>query len=143
MKLEDLEKKNIYQVPQNYFDKLPGRVMMQVQENNPAEQVSIWVSRRYFYCRSALVGLVLILTFVCIFLLNSQPSLKETSTSLLARISDKEALDYLVSTEKLETRDLTLLSQANTDLAHEFIQVSREDVLRELEELELEELELN
>ena len=143
MKLEDLPNKNIYQVPQHYFDKLPGRVMKRVQDNKPEEQLSEWALWRYSYSRIALAGLVLMLTFTFIFLLSSQPALNASSTDLLSRISNKEALDYLISSEKLETQDLSLLSQANTDLSHEFIQVSREDVLRELEEVELEELELN
>jgi len=143
MKLEDLPKRNIYSVPPHYFEKLPGVVMVQVQENIPEEQITLWGKWRYSYLRSALAGLVLILTFIFIFRLSSQPALNKTSADLLARISDTEALDYLLTTEKLETPDLSLLSQANTDLSHEFIQLSRADVLQELEEVELEQSDLN
>ena len=143
MKLEDLPKKNIYQVPPQYFDKLPNRVMMRVQQNNLPKPVSLWNQQQYSYWRSALAGLVLILTFIFIFRISSPLTPHANSTNLLARISDKEALDYLITSEKLEMQDLSLLSQAHTDLSHEFIQVSPEDVIRALDEVELAELELN
>jgi len=143
MKLEDLPKKNIYQVPPHYFDKFPNRAMMRVQENNLPKPVSLWNQQQYSYRRSALAGLVLILTFIFIFRISSPPTPNATSIDLLARISDKEALDYLITSEKLEMQDLSLLSQAHTDLSHEFIHVSPDDVLRTLDEVELDELELN
>jgi len=143
MKLEDLPKRNIHSVPPHYFEKLPGVVMARVQENIQEEQITLRGKWRYSYLRSALAGLVLILTFTFIFRLSSQPTLNKTSADLLARISDTEALNYLLTTEKLETPDLSFLSQANTDLSHEFIQLSRADVLQELEEVELEQLDLN
>ena len=143
MKLEDLPKENIYQVPQHYFDKLPNRVMMRVQENNLTKPVSLWNQQKYSYMRSALAGLILILTFIFIFRISSPSNPNATSTDLLAHISDKEALAYLITSEKLEMQDLSLLSQAHTDLSPEFIQVSPDDVIRALDEVDLDELELN
>ncbi|PIQ22814.1 MAG: hypothetical protein COW65_00940 [Cytophagales bacterium CG18_big_fil_WC_8_21_14_2_50_42_9] len=143
MKLEDLEKRNIYQVPEHYFDKLPARVMARVQEHNVAGQNALWAPVKYTYLKSALAGLFLILIFVSIFVLSKQPAATANSTQLLAQISDKEALDYLATTDKLEMQDLSLLSQSNNDLSHEFIQVSAEDIVQELEGVDLQEIELN
>jgi len=143
MKLEDLEKRNIYQVPEHYFDKLPAKVMARVQEHKAAGQNALWAPVKYTFLKGAMAGLVLVIIFASIFVLSKQPAATANSTQLLAQISDKEALDYLVTTDKLEMQDLSLLSQSNNDLSHEFLQVSAEDIIQELEEVDLQEIELN
>ena len=127
MKLEDLPKKNIYQVPEAYFDKLPGMVMAQVQQKDTRMGISWLGLWRTPYLRSALAGFALLLAAVLIFTVNINNNQNAESASLVAQITDKEAYDYLSNYERLEAQDLSLLSQANTDISHEFIPVSLED----------------
>ena len=146
MKLEDLPKKNIYQVPEAYFEKLPGIVMAQVQQKDTSMGISWLGLWRAPYLRNALAGFALVLTVVFIFTLNIKNNQNPESTSLIAQITDKEAYDYLANYERLEAPDLSLLSQANTDISHEFIPISqedKEDILQEVDEDDLVEYYTN
>ena len=40
MKLEDIKKKNIYTVPDKYFDQLPTRIQSRVNEQKPVSWLS-------------------------------------------------------------------------------------------------------
>lgn len=137
MKLEDLPKKNIYQVPDTYFDKLPSIVMAQVQQKDTRRGISWLGLWQTLYLRSALAGFALILAVVFVFTLNNNNNQYLESASLMAQISDREAYDYLANSERLESQDLSLLSQSGTDISHEFIQVSQEDIWQELDEEDL------
>jgi hypothetical protein len=139
MKLKDLPKKNIYQVPDRYFDQLPGVVMARVREresaHNPLALFTFW---RQPLLRGALAGLALVLSFVYIFTFNSdQPQSVAASDTLLANVTEKEALDYLMASDQLDDQDLTGLSLPDADLSHEFIQVSQEELLQAVENEDL------
>jgi hypothetical protein len=144
MKLDDLPKKNIYQVPERYFDQLPGIVMARVRKkesaNNPVALFSFW---RQPFLRGALAGLALILSFIFIFTFNSNP-LQPSSASkgLLSNVTENEVLDFLMTSNQLETQDLAGLPLADQDLSHEFIQVSQEELLQAVENEDLEEIYL-
>jgi hypothetical protein len=139
MKLDDLPKKNIYQVPDRYFDQLPGRVMARVREkesaNNPVAMLAFW---RQPFLRAGLAALALVLTFIYLFTFKSgQPQPGAGSEALLANVTEKEALEYLMVSDQLETRDLTGLPLSDQDLSHEFIQVSQEELQQAVENEEL------
>jgi hypothetical protein len=139
MKLDDLPKKNIYQVPDRYFDQLPGRVMARVREkesaSNPVAMLAFW---RQPYLRAGLAALAFLLTFIFLFTLQSnQPQPGTPSDVLLADVTEKEALDYLMVSDQLETQDLTGLPLPDQDLSHEFIQVSQDELQQAVENEEL------
>jgi hypothetical protein len=140
MKLDNLPKKNIYQVPDRYFDQLPGRVMARVREkesaNNPVALLFFW---RQPFLRGALAGLALVLAFIFIYNFNSgsgQPT--ASSEALLSNVTEKEALEYLMASEQLAPQDLSALPLSEKDLSHEFIQVSQEELLQAVENEDLE-----
>lgn len=142
MKLDDLPKKNIYQVPDRYFDQLPGRVMSRVREkesaNNLVTMLPFW---RQPLLQGALAGLALILSFVFIFTFNSQqPQPSAAGEWMLADVTEKEAVEYLMASDQLEAQDLTGLPLPEEDLSHEFIQVSHEELLQAVENEDLEEI---
>jgi hypothetical protein len=139
MKLDDLPKKNIYQVPDRYFDQLPARVMSRVREKEASNyQLAILTFLRQPFLRGALAGLALVLSFIFIFTHNSQqPNSSTDSELLLSSISEKDALDYLMASDQLETQDLTILSLSDEDRSHEFIQVSQEAILQAVEQGDL------
>jgi hypothetical protein len=147
MKLDDLPKKNIYQVPDRYFDQLPGVVMARVREkeaaNNPVTISTFW---RQPLLRVALASLALVLTFFIIFSTNSNQSNSSQSNSssgsevLLSSVSEKDAVEYLMTSDRLETQDLTILALTDEDMSHEFIQVSQEEILQAVENEDLGEI---
>lgn len=137
MKPEDLQRKNIYRVPENYFDKLPGKIMARVTESPVKQHQYIFSGSWNIYLKGALASVVLVVAFIFLFLFKQQPAAE--SHELLASISNKEAIEYLSEMEKLESQDLSLLSQSEQDLSHEFIQASQEDILEEVGQVDLEE----
>jgi hypothetical protein len=139
MKLDDLPKKNIYQVPDRYFDQLPAIVMARVREKesakNPVTGLTFW---RQPFLQGALAGLALLLSFILIFTFHTNQSQSSgDSNTLLANVTEKEALEFLMTSGPLETQDLTGLPLTGVDLSHEFIQVSREELLRAVENEDL------
>jgi hypothetical protein len=142
MKLDDLPKKNIYRVPDRYFDQLPGVVMARVREkesaNNPVTMLAFW---RQPMLRGALAAMALVLSFIFIYTFNSeQAQPASTSEFLLADITEKEAVDYLMASGRLEPQDLNGLPLPDEDLSHEFIQVSQEELLQAVENEDLGEI---
>lgn len=140
MKLDDLPKKNVYLVPDRYFDQLPGRVMARVREKesveNPVALLSFW---RQPLLRGALAGLALVLSFIYIFTFTAQPSAPAASgEDLLANVTEKEAVDYLMASDQLEAQDLTTLPLPEEDLSHEFLQVSQEELRQAVENEDLD-----
>lgn len=145
MKLDELPKKNIYEVPPGYFEKLPGIVMTRVQEKNRAQNPVWTVANQTYWIRSALAGFALLIGLFFIFLVNTdkpaQPS--QIQEKLMAAVSKKEAMDYLLNTEQLHPTDLAYLSQADQDISYEFIQASEEDIWKEVEFSDLQDITLN
>ncbi len=56
-KLENIPKKNIYQVPDGYFDDLPGIIQARVARENPKKEVIFsWVSTLKYALPALLIG---------------------------------------------------------------------------------------
>ena len=140
MKLDDLPKKNIYRVPDRYFDQLPGVVMARVREkeaaHNPVAIFTFW--RQPLLLRVALASLAIILSCIVIFNHSNQSNSSSSGEMLLSSVSEKDAVDYLMTSNQLETQDLTILSLSDEDMSHEFIQVSQEEILQAVENEDLE-----
>ncbi|WP_026462660.1 hypothetical protein [Adhaeribacter aquaticus] len=139
MKLEDLEKKNIYQVPNKYFDQLPGSIMARVSVTE--EKSSIFSFWQIPYFRNALTCFTLIIAFVFTFLLTPKPITKKDFE--LTSVSDKEVLDYLLQADEINHQDLTELAQTSIDITHEFIEASTEDLLQITDPMDVEEIIMN
>lgn len=91
MKLEDINKKNIHQVPDKYFDELPLKIQSRIQQ----ESVSMtWVFT--YGLRYALPALLLLI--VSIYLI-TQPKVNENPEQLLAEVSTEELISYLEASD--------------------------------------------
>ncbi len=89
-RLDNLEKKNIYQVPNGYFDDLPGIIQSKVVKKAPFYTTNIFkVTTRY-----ALPAICLVLLVVYAGLFRTQSEI-ENYDSLLSSVSDEELLAYL------------------------------------------------
>ena len=132
--LDDFPKKQPYHVPEDYFDKLPNRIMQRVT----AEPKSGWSWLPTFSAplRVALASVVLLLAFVGVFFLN-QDVASTQEPNHLAQVSDQEIMDYLLTSERLETADLTELSLTGQDLTYHFIPASNTEIESLLENRDL------
>ncbi len=97
MKLEDIKKKNIYSVPDKYFDQLPTRIQSRVNEKNPVFGLILnW--NLAFKVGAPVLALVLILIYFGISFTNNSTL---SSEELLAQVSTDDLVAYL------ETSDIT------------------------------------
>lgn len=89
-KLEDIPKKNIFQVPEGYFDELPGRVQARIPAGNVNRATSwSWTTA----LRYALPSLVAVALFAGWWLKNDAP--EEDAEAILASIETEQLAAYL------------------------------------------------
>jgi hypothetical protein len=109
MKLEDIEKKNIYRVPDRYFDQLPMRIQSRVNAENPVNRFTFsWK----FVTKIAVPAFALVLILFYFGINNSNTNL--SSEQLLAMVDTEDIIAYLETTditadEILEEIDLSML----------------------------------
>lgn len=96
MKLEDIPKKQIYEVPDGYFDKLPGIIQSRVAEQK-ARPVYMRFALRY--------AMPLVVLSIALFFIFRASTPARSPEELLAAVSSEELTYYLVesdfSTEEL------------------------------------------
>lgn len=133
-KLEDIPKKQIFEVPEGYFDKLPGVIQSRIAEQNPVrEKVSYFA----FTLRYALPAIVLIAASVFVYqnYYNPQPT---DAASMLATVGSQDLVDYLdedevtiediledleageINADELNTMELDFSEEDLLDLSDEF-----------------------
>lgn len=89
-KLEDIPKKNIFQVPEGYFDELPGRVQARISAGNVSRATSwSWTTA----LRYALPSLVAVALFAGWWLKNDAP--EGDAEAILASIETEQLAAYL------------------------------------------------
>lgn len=136
--LSELPKHNVYQVPEDYFDRLPTRIM----ERTATAPKTVWAPVQLWQSlRVAVAPLVLLLLFVGVFYFSMQ-SKPEQQALNMAKVSDTEIVDYLTTYATLESADLAELnSLQQQEFASEFIDISAADAEAELEYYHLKDTE--
>lgn len=93
MKLDDIKKKNIYTVPDKYFDQLPTRIQSRVNE----KPVSRWNwNQSLAYKLAAPAFLVVLLLFY--FGMGNENDSQDFET-ILAQVSNEDIIAYLGNTD--------------------------------------------
>lgn len=110
-KLEDIRKKNIFQVPDGYFDKLPGIIQSRVASRDKQ-------SRPVFgFALRLAVPLMLVMAIAAVFWLY-QPDTSVSSENILASVQTEDLIAYLGEA------DLT------TDELLDYIKLDAEDAIQ-------------
>lgn len=94
-RLEDIPKKNIYQVPEGYFDRLPGVIQSRVTESKRSYQFTWGVAVRY--ALPVFIGLA-----AGIFWYQSNRSVEDKLEKI-----DVEQLAYFLEDSDFTTEELT------------------------------------
>ena len=115
--LEELKRENVYSVPEDYFDKLPNRIMQRVTASPEKAGALNWIPAPW---RMALAGSGFAAVFATVFMLNFNEQQPDFSGQL-AQINDTEIVNYLLASEQLERTDLALLNSSEQDFTHEFL----------------------
>lgn len=100
MKLDNIDKRNVFKVPDGYFDKLPGIVQSRVagQQDSPR-----WVFRPVLQYALPAVALLIAAWF---WFVPSTPSKSLTSDEMLAGVETEALIAYLDVNEELELDDV-------------------------------------
>ncbi|MDX5438131.1 MAG: hypothetical protein LPK03_13095 [Pontibacter sp.] len=137
-KLSDIPKRQPYQVPDGYFERLPMQMMEHVAAD---EQKPAWQQLWWRPLRLAVAPLVLLLMFVGVYFLNT-PEQPEAQLVNLASVSDTDIVDYLSTYATLETTDFAELNTLQEqELPAEFLNVSATEAEAELEYYRLDNID--
>lgn len=103
-KLDDIDKKEVFEVPKGYFEGLPMKIQKRIDAERPISKQSFIPKWRLALAAS----LVLVITFVFVFN-NDEPSPEE----MLAEVSQDELVAYL---DLLELDEYEIASAFDEDL---------------------------
>lgn len=117
-KLENLPKRNVYQVPEGYFDKLPSVIMQRVEPAGES-RVRSWFGLRYYSLRVALATLVTGGILATGLYLNQTPASEPAPVASLSEIPNEEIMQYLLASGKVDPMDMADLSIDDTDFWQE------------------------
>lgn len=93
MKLDDIKKKNIYTVPDKYFDQLPTRIQSRVNE----KPVSRWNWNQSLAYKLAAPAFVVVLLLFYFGMGNENDS--QDFETILAQVSNEDIIAYLGNTD--------------------------------------------
>ena len=94
MKLEDIDKKNIYKVPERYFDELPMKIQAKIEKQSATREHALnW----NLWWKIAVPAMAVVLFFVLIK--TPETARPQTPEELLAQVSANDVIAYLELTD--------------------------------------------
>ena len=141
MKLEDINKDNIFKVPDNYFENFPERLKKRIMEDEQKKKVPVIRLRPIINWAAAAV--ILIFAIYGITRINDNTA---SVDQILSEISSEELINYLVESdmstdEFLENLDMSVIASTEDPLNDEFIPsdpLDEETIDELLDEYEIE-----
>jgi hypothetical protein len=121
MKLEDINKDNIFKVPDNYFENFPERLKKRIEETEQQKKVPVIRLRSIINIAAAAV--ILVFAIYGITKINDNtPSVDQ----ILSEISSEELVNYLVESdmstdEFLESLHMSIIASTEDPITDEFI----------------------
>lgn len=118
MQESDKRKENIFQAPEAYFDKLPGRLQERIRQEEAKEEKSFSLPQ-WTYAAAASV-LLLLVGGLFFYQQDTQPAEMASAElkveQLLASVSDDEIIDYLQINAEPTMLELTLTDEEQQEL---------------------------
>ena len=141
MKLDDLNKENIFNTPDNYFESFPERLKSRLEENKVIEKQQVRLHVYYKFAAAAAVAVIVILVSLNLFIDRSL-----SPEELLADVSSEDLIEYLVSSEisedeLLENMDLSLIDYEGMEMDYYLLppETTDEKIINEMiDEYEIE-----
>ncbi|PVY38908.1 hypothetical protein [Pontibacter virosus] len=135
-KLSDLPKRNIYEVPEKYFDRLPAQIMERTA--GAGYSPAPWYAAAWKPLRLALAPLMLVLVLGVLYFVNLNNKADQPIANL-ASIQDEDILNYLSTYAVLESSDFAeLRTVSENEMTSEFLNVSSKAAEEELEYYQLD-----
>lgn len=139
IKLNDIPRHNVYQVPEKYFDRLPMQIMERTA--GAGYTPAPWYAAAWKPLRLALAPLVLLLVVGVIYFANLKDQTEQQVINL-ATVTDTDIVDYLSTYAVLESADLAeFTSLSDREMTAEFLNVSPKAAEEELEYYQLDTIE--
>ena len=141
MKLEDINKDNIFKVPDNYFENFPERVRKRIEEEDQQKKVPVIRLRPIINMAAAAV--ILIFAIYGITSINNNP---DSVDQILSEISSEELVNYLLESdmstdEFLESLDMSVIASKDDPITDDIIPqnpLDEETIDELLDEYEIE-----
>jgi len=110
MNLDDIHKKNIFKVPDHYFEEFPGRLQAKIREESDRREGKL-ISFPSLIRVAVAASILILITFFLVLLQNNHPSVEE----LLADVPTESLIAYLEESdmsmdELMESVDVELIS---------------------------------
>jgi hypothetical protein len=135
-KLSDLPKRNIYEVPDKYFDRLPAQIMERTA--GAGYSPAPWYATAWKPLRMALASLALLLAVGVVYFTQLRDQ-SERQVIHLATVADDDIMDYLSTYAILESGDFAELnSVSDQEMTADFLNVSATAAEEELEYYRIE-----
>jgi hypothetical protein len=112
MKLEDIKKKNIYTVPDKYFDQLPTRIQSRVNDKKPV----LGVRLNWKLALKVTVPVVAVVMILFYFGIATMKNSTLSSEELLAQVSTDDLIAYLETTDITADEIIEEVDFTNIDL---------------------------
>ncbi|MCH7514805.1 MAG: hypothetical protein IH947_12825 [Bacteroidetes bacterium] len=136
LKLEDINKDNIFSVPEGYFDELPAIIQSRVSEStSPEARIRLFIPARNW--QTALIAATMTLLVVIFAIFRLQKTVATTPEDILAQVDVEDIIKYLDYSDFTTEEILAVLNPVSADL-EEFI----EDDTRLLNDEELKSIDL-
>ncbi len=141
MKLEDINKDNIFKVPDNYFENFPERLQKRIEETEQQKKTPVIRLRTIINVAAAAI--------ILMFVIYGITQINDNSTSvdqILSEISSDDLVNYLVESdmstdEFLESLDMSVIASTEDPITEEFIPsdpLDEETIDELLDEYEIE-----
>lgn len=141
MKLEDLNKDNVFKVPDDYFENFPDRMQERIREIKPDKKVRVIRMRTLMNIAAAVA--VLVVALIGLTRINKDSA---SIDQLLSEISTEELVNYLIDSdistdEFLENLDMSIIASSEEPITDEFMpseSLDEETIDELLDEYEIE-----
>jgi hypothetical protein len=139
IKLNDIPKRNVHQVPDGYFDRLPMRVMERTAAREQVTAAS-WLTTLWRHARYTVAPLILLFLFAGIYFFNLQQEPIYTRVPV-ATLNEEEIIDYLSTYAQVEAADLEEYSIAEQEFTADFLNINARTAEAELEYYHLNDID--
>ncbi len=119
LKLEDINKDNIFSVPEGYFDELPAIIQARALETSPKARIHLFTPARNW--QTALIAATVILLVVVFAIFNFPKTVVTTPEDILAQVDVEDIIAYLDFSDLTTAEILAEWNPESADL-EEFIQ---------------------
>ena len=127
-KLDDIPKKNIYEVPDGYFDQLALKIQARTEIISPTRSVNRWALALRYAVPAVVIAVALLFIF--------KPKSIQDTEQLLASIPTEHLVAYLDASDISEQELLEIIKFDDTDADSLSVQVQEEYLLNDFDETE-------